>query len=134
MSEIVHENEQERVPDPGHEWETSVCCDVKEEIPPDAPEPLGPFVTLTHFVDANLYHDQLTGRSVTGILHLINGTPIDWFSKKQATVETATYGSEFVAARTCVEQVMDLRHTLRYMGVNIRMKIVMFGDNKAVAC
>ena len=48
------------------------------------------------------------------------------------SVETATYGSEFVAARTCVEQVMDLRHTLRYMGVNIRMKSVMFGDNKAV--
>ena len=83
-------------------------------------------------MDANLYHDQLTGRSVTGIIHLINQTPIDWFSKKQATVETATYGSEFVAARTCVEQIIDLRTTLRYLGVPVNEKSYMFGDNKSV--
>ena len=50
---------------------------------------------------------------------------IDWFSKKQATIETATYGSEFVAAHTCVEQIIDLRNTLRYLGVPIRDKQVL---------
>jgi hypothetical protein len=90
-------------------------------------------VTLTHYVDANLCHDLIsTGRSVTGILHLVNKTPIDWYSKKQVTVETATYGSEYVAGRTCVEQVMDLRLTLRYPGVPIRSRSYMFGDNKTV--
>jgi hypothetical protein len=99
----------------------------------DAPEPLGKYVTLTHYVDANLFHDIITGRSVTGILHLVNKTPIGWYSKKQATVETATYGSEYVAARTCVEQVMDLRLTLRYLGVPIHTsRSYMFGDNKTV--
>jgi hypothetical protein len=63
-------------------------------------------VILTHSVDANLYHNVLTGRSVTGVLHFLNGTPIDWYSKKQATVKSATYGSEFVAARICVEQII----------------------------
>ena len=77
-------------------------------------------------------HCMVTGKSVTGILHMLNGTPIDWYSKKQATVETATYGSEFVAARTCVEQIIDLRQTLRYLGVPIREKSYMFGDNKSV--
>ena len=101
-------------------------------IPSDAPLPLGKCVILTHYVDANLYHCMLTGRSVTGIIHLINGTPIDAFSKKQSTVETATYGSEFVAARTCVEQIMDLRHTLRYLGVPIQGRSWMFGDNESV--
>jgi hypothetical protein len=56
------------------------------------------------------------GRSATGILHFLNQTPIDWFSKRQNTVETATFGSEFVAARQCTEQVYDLRYTLRMMG------------------
>jgi hypothetical protein len=28
-------------------------------------------------------HDISTGRSVTGILHLVNKTPIEWYSKKQ---------------------------------------------------
>jgi hypothetical protein len=57
----------------------------------DAPESLGNHVTLTHYVDANLMHDIAMGRSVTGISHLVNKTPIEWYSKKKATVETATY-------------------------------------------
>ena len=89
-------------------------------------------VTLTHDVDANLYHDALTGQSITGILHMINGTPIDWYSRKQATVETATYGSEFVAAQTCVEQIIDLHTTLQYLGVPINPKSYMLGDNASV--
>ena len=117
---------------PHYEWGDSVYGCPKEEIPQDAPEPLGLPVILTHYVDANLYHCMLTGRSVTGIIHMINGTPIDAFSKKQSTVETATYGSEYVAARTCVEQIMDLRSTLRYLGVPIQGRSYMFGDNESV--
>ena len=51
---------------------------------------------------------------------------------KQATVETAMYGSEFVAAKTAPEQIMDLRYTLMYLGVSIKSKSYMFGDNRSV--
>jgi hypothetical protein len=97
------------------EWAHTVYGNVSEIIPNDALAPLGKYVTLTHYFDANLYHDMLTG-----ILHLMNKTPIEWYSKKQATVETATYGSEFIAARTCIDQIMDLRTSLRYLGVPVR--------------
>ena len=120
------------LPDLEHDWSRSVYGEITELIPEDAPEPLGKYVTTSHYVDANLMHDLVTGRSVTATLHLVNKTPSDWYSKKQATVETATYGSEFVAARTCVEQIIDLRNTLRYLGVPIRSKSYMFGDNKSV--
>jgi hypothetical protein len=120
------------IPDFEYDWAQTVYGVVTELKPDDAPKPLGKFVTLTHYVDANLMHDITTGRSVTGILHLINKTPIDWYSKKQATVETATYGSEFVAARTCVEQIIDLRTLLYYLGIPVREKSYMFGDNKSV--
>ena len=89
-------------------------------------------MVTTHYEDANLFHDIMTGRSVTGILHLINKTPFDWYSKKQATCETATCGSEFVAARTCTEQIIDIRNTLRYLGVPLREQCFMFGDNESV--
>ncbi len=128
----IEEPDYSTLSKPKFDWEKTVYGDVKELIPDDAPEPLGKPVTLTHYVDANLYHDMATGRSVTGILHLLNKTPIDWFSKKQATVETATYGSEFVASRICVEQVIDIRLTLRYLGVPIRETSYMFGDNESV--
>ena len=44
----------------------------------------------------------------------------------------ATYGSEFEAARTATEQIMDLRNTLRYLGAPIMTKAYVFGDNKSV--
>jgi hypothetical protein len=50
---------------------------------------------------------MLTGRSVTGILHLCNQTLINWYSKRQATVETATFGSEYTAARIAVDQKIN---------------------------
>ena len=81
-----------------YDWSRSVYGELTEILPTDAPPALGNHVTLTHYVDANLMHDVITGRSMTGILHLANKTPIDWYSKKQSTVETASYGSEFVAA------------------------------------
>jgi hypothetical protein len=119
---------------PNHEgdWTRTVYGAIEELLPHDAPEPLGKWVTLTHYVDANLMHDLITGRSVTGILHLLNKFPIDWYSKKQATVEVATYSSEMVAMRTCVEQIIDLRNTLRYLGVPIQSKSFVFGDNETV--
>jgi hypothetical protein len=120
------------LPDKVYDWEQSVYAGAEEEVPNDCPEPLGKEVVMTTFVDANLYHDMVNGRSVTGILHLFNKTVIDWYSKKQATVETATYGSEFVAARTAVEQILDLRIELRYLGVPIKGNTVMFGDNESV--
>ena len=57
---------------------------------------------------------------------------MDWWTKLQSTVETATFGSEYVAARTCTEQITDLRLTLRYLGVPVNGPSYMFGDNKTV--
>ena len=91
-----------------YEWSKSVYGNVSEVVPKDAHEPLGNYVTLSHYVDANLYHDMLTGYSVTGIHHFLNKMPINWYSKKQATMETVTYGSKSMATCTCVDQVVDL--------------------------
>ena len=96
------------------------------------PDPLGEAVTTTTTMDANLNHCLATGKSLTGCLHFVNKTPVDWYSKKQATVETATYGSEFVAAKTATEQIMDIRQTLRYLGAPITTKSFLFGDNRSV--
>ena len=47
-------------------------------------------------------------------------------------METATYGSEFVVAKTATEQIMDIRQTLRYLGAPITTKSFLFGDNRSV--
>ena len=45
---------------------------------------------------------------------------------------TATFGSEFVASKTATEQIIDLRHTLRYLGVPIKTRSFLFGENRSV--
>jgi hypothetical protein len=110
------------LPNQEYDWMMrTVHGNVKELIAKDALIPLGKRVIITTYVDANLYHDLISGRALTGIFHLLNGTPIDWYSKRQATVETATYGSKFVAARIATDQIIDLRITLRYFGVPVEV-------------
>ena len=93
------------LPDQDFDWIYSVYGDVHKILPDDMPEPLGEAEVTTTTMDANLNHCLATGKSLTGCLHLVGKTPVDWYSKKQATVETATYGSEFVAAKTATEQI-----------------------------
>ena len=120
------------LPDQDFDWTYSVYGNVQEILPDDMPEPLGEAVTTTTTMDSNLNHCLATGKSLTGCLHFVNTIPVDWYSKKQATVETATYGSEFVAAEAATEQTMDIRQTLRYLDVPIDAKSFLFGDNRSV--
>ena len=115
------------LPDQDFDWTYSVYGNVQ-----DMPEPRGKAVITTTTMDANFNHCIATGKSLTGCIHFVNKTPVDWYSKKQATVETATYGSEFVAAKTATEQIMDIRQTLRYLGAPIGAKSFLFGDNRSV--
>ena len=127
----TEEPDYSAIPKTEYDWESSVYSGATEELPEDAPEPLGKPVVTTTYVDANLYHCMLTGKSVSGVLHLFNKTPTDWYAKKQSSPVTATYGSEYVAARTATEQVIDNRLSLRYLGVPVKESF-MFGDNESV--
>ena len=87
------------LPEQNFDWTYSVYGDVHEILPDGMPLPLGEAVVTTTTMDVNLNHCLATGKPSTGCLHFfVNKFPVDWYSKKQATVETATYGSEFVAS------------------------------------
>jgi hypothetical protein len=79
-----------------HDWSSTVHGNMKDERPSDMPTPKGKTMRTTTNQDANLHHDIFTGRVASGIIQLLNQTPVYWFCKKQKTVETATYGSEFL--------------------------------------
>jgi hypothetical protein len=120
------------LPEYGQDWARSVYGNIKEALPKNCPEPRGKSVCTTTHKDANLYHDLSMGRAVTGVLHFINKMPINWYSRKQSTVETATYGSEFSSAKTVIQQIQGLRTTLRYLGVPVDDTSYMFGDNGSI--
>ena len=114
-----------------HEWKY-IYGNVKEDLPKDAPAARGNSVAFTSFCDANLLHDLITGRSVSGIMHMVNCTLMDWFSKRQNQVESAVYGSEFMAGRLAVEQIMELRYMFVMLGVPIDGPTYLFGDNMSM--
>ena len=115
-----------------HDWSYTVYGNIQEIIPCDSPKSLGKSVTTTTTLDTNLLNYMVTGASLTACLPFCYQTPIDWYYKKHTTVETATYGSVFMAAKTATEQIMDIRYTLRYHGIPIRSKSYIFGDNRSV--
>jgi hypothetical protein len=128
----THKPDFSSLPKLEYDWTRSVYGKVEYQDPTDAPEPKGKSVVTSSWVDANLQHCHATGRAMNGALHFLNGTPIEWFAKKQPTVETATYGSEFVAARNATQQILGIRTTLAYLGVKVDKASYLFGDNQSV--
>ena len=58
--------------------------------------------------------------------------PIIWYSKRQNTVETSSFGSEFISLRTGVEMIESLRYKLRMFGIPIENPTYVFCDNQSV--
>ena len=106
--------------------------DMVEEQPLDMPEPLGNPVTITVFVDADHASNTVTRRSMTGIIIFVNNAPIMTFSKKQNTVESATFGSELVAMRIARDFIVALRIKLMMFGIPIYGPGNFYCDNTGI--
>ena len=104
----------------------------KEEIPANAPEARGQGFTMSGYVDADHATDSMTRKSRTGFIIYLNNAPIYWLSRKQLSVESSSFGSEFCAMKQCTEYVRRLRYKLRMMGIAISEPTYLFGDNQSV--
>ena len=89
-------------------------------------------VRMSCFVDADHAGNVATRRSHTGILIYLNNAPISWYSKRQNTVESSTFGSEFNALRISVDKIQALRYKLRTFGVPVTLPTEIYCDNKSV--
>ena len=103
-----------------------------EDIPQDMPEPLGSPVQINVFADSDHAADWVTRRSQTGIIIYVGKAPITWFSKRQNCVESASFGSEFVALRIATELTKSLWYKLRMFGIPFDGPANLFCDNQSV--
>jgi hypothetical protein len=106
--------------------------DAKEDVPDNAPRARGRAVKITTFVDASHAADKRTRKSHTGYIIFINRAPIIWYSKRQSTIESSTFSSEFIAMKTCMESIIALRYKLRMFGVEIDGPADVLCDNASV--
>ena len=100
-------------------------------MPTRMPEPRGQSVNTTAFVDASHATNKVTRRSHTGFIIFVNRAPVSWFSKRQKTVESSTFSSEFIAMKACVESIQTLRFKLCMFGVPIDDATQIFCDNES---
>ena len=84
------------------------------------------------FVDSDHAGDSITRRSRSCFIIFLNSAPIYWFSKKQTSVETSTFGSKFITMKQCCEYVQGLCYKSRMMGIPFELPTYVFGDNKSV--
>jgi hypothetical protein len=115
-----------------YDWSDIYGDNMNEDIPADMPAPRGRSVIITMFVDANHAGNVVTRRSHSGILIFVQNAPILFYSKRQNSVETSTFGSEFVALRVGEEMIEGLRYKLRMFGVPINGPAKVLCDNEGV--
>ena len=95
----------------------------------NAPAPRGIGFTMRAFVDSDHARDSITRRSRTGFIVFLNNAPIFVHSKKQGSCETSSFGSEFIAMKSCCECLRGLRYKLRMFGILVECPAYVFGDN-----
>ena len=93
---------------------------------------MGKIIALHCFVDADHASNKISRRSQTGIIIFGNKAPLIMYSKRQNSVQTSTFGSEFMAMRQAVELVQALRFKLRMFGIPLDGPASMYQDNEAV--
>ena len=130
--EWIPRNDKELPPRERAKAMRDIYPDAEEIIPHDMPEPLGETVDINVFVDADHAGNKVTRRSHTGIILMVNMSPILWYSKRQNTVETSTFGSEITALRIATELIEALRYKLRMFGVPLSGPAHVFCDNESV--
>jgi hypothetical protein len=57
---------------------------------------------------------------------------VNWYSKRQNTIESSTFGSEFVAIKIAAEMNDALHYKLRMFGIKIMGPTSGFCDNQSV--
>ena len=73
--------------------------DTVDDLPQNAPKPVGKPIHINYFVDSDHASDRVNICSQNAILLYYNITPIILYHKKQNSVESSTSGLNLVAMR-----------------------------------
>ena len=95
---------------PKEEWSDAVYRECKEELPANRRKPHGLGFKIIAYVDSDHAGDPVTLRSRTGFIVYLDNVLIYWTYKKQGSIETSSFGSEFIAMKNCCNYLRGLRY------------------------
>ena len=86
---------------------------------------------LEGWVDSDFASCPDTRRSTSGYVLSLNGAPVSWKAKRQASVALSSAEAEFVAASLCGKEVVYIRAVMRGMGQEQLKPTILWEDNQA---
>ena len=84
------------------------------------------------FLDSNHTGNIWTRRSRNGFMIYMNMSLINWYSRKQSTIETSVFGTEFVAMNVGIENLHAIWYKLRMISIPISGASYVYRDNTSV--
>ena len=128
----IHDIDEQRFhPSDKSFWE-EFYPEAEETIPGNSSPPRGKPLYFGCYVDANHARNLLAMRSHTGNIIFVDNSPIMWYSNLQNTVDSTSFGSEFIALRIATKMIERLRYKLCMFGVPINGPHDVFCDNQLV--
>jgi hypothetical protein len=86
--------------------------------------------TTVAYSDASFASTEMK-QSISGLVVMINGTPILWSSLKQTGVVDSTCSSEYVAASVCSKQIMQVENMVQFLKFTCPKPYTMYTDSQA---
>ena len=86
---------------------------------------------LVAYSDADWANCVNTRRSTSGVVLLLNGGPIVWFSRKQGVIATSTTDAEYVAAHDAGKEILWTRQLLKEINCDQNKPTTLYCDNAA---
>jgi hypothetical protein len=106
--------------------------DAQDQVDKDWPSPKGEPIRVTIYLDSDHAGNRTDRRSITGLIVFLNKMPYRWFSKRQTCVEASTFGAEFSAVRSGIEEAIAITHTCKSLGIRLDGPVEIYCDNRAV--
>jgi hypothetical protein len=107
--------------------------DFTEDVNLDIKKMLAPTnnrFTVVSYADASFAVGEQK-QSISGILVMINGTPILWGSLKQTAVVDATCSAEYVASSICCKQILQAENMVQFLNFTCPKPYTLYTDSQA---
>jgi hypothetical protein len=89
-----------------------------------------PRFTVVAYSDASFAVGELK-QSVTGLLVMVNGTPLLWASLKQTTVVDSTCSAEYVASSVCCKHILQAENMMHFLDFTCPKPYTLYTDSQA---
>jgi hypothetical protein len=121
---------------------TSICelkendlykLDFTEDVNLDIKKTLAPTnkrFTMVSYADASFAVGEQK-QSISGVLVMINGTPVLWGSLKQTAVVDATCSAEYVASSICCKQILQAENMVQFLNFTCPKPYTLYTDSQA---